>query len=395
MLKAETKRILKTYEDKSVYLSEQDIFDYVQNVKLILETFDIRDREIIQNLLQLLEKVSGKGQARNEARDIKRRRRRKRQTIDSTPENPVVNLAIGVLALLPPDITRTQEELRWMCRYTEHTEEKNMTEYHIQKYNKTHDFRRELFKVPNVGLDWTANLKLNNLYDIDPEMEYCLGSAYDKSYPYPHPIYQLYVFYSNDTKNFHFMPSKIRESDISGVDMVEIAIHLNDTVRPENTGCEMLIDDNWDESVCKVMQTASKTVTCNCTRNEPFRVKFLKPKSVEVMDSLTPASITQSMDVTTVKIQVVSTKEQSMSSTQAPMISDDGSSGSTCEFLVVTLKILINISYFTLVATVGYSALGLLGLGGVFGAVSVYLRRNSKKKSNSFALDLQAIVNFS
>lgn len=43
-------------------------------------------------------------------------------------------------------------------------------------------------------------------------------------------------------------------------------------------------------------------------------------------------------------------------------------------------------------ATVGYSALGLLGLGSLFGAISYYLHRNSKKKGNSFALDLQAIV---
>lgn len=43
-------------------------------------------------------------------------------------------------------------------------------------------------------------------------------------------------------------------------------------------------------------------------------------------------------------------------------------------------------------ATVGYSALGLLGLGGIFGAISYFLRRNNKNKSNTFALDLQAIV---
>lgn len=321
MIKAETKRILKTYDDKSVYVSEQDIFDYVQNVKLILETFDIHDRQIIQDLLSLLEKVSGKGQAISEARDIKRRRRRKRQT-DVSPENPVVNLAIGVLSLLPPDLTRTKEELRWMCRYTEHIEEKNMTEYHTVKYNKTHDFRHEMFRIPHLGLDWTANVKLNNLYDFDPQMEYCLGSAHDRSYQYP--IYQLYVFYSNDTKNFYFEPSKVEE------DTVEIAVNLNTTTKSENTRCEMLVDDSWVENVCTPTQTSTKILSCNCTRNEPFRVKFVKEKlAPEVVDSLTPAAITQSMDVTTQKIQ---SQDQTVS--PSPMQMPDTTSGSTCKFLL-------------------------------------------------------------
>lgn len=324
MIKAETKQILKTYDDKAVYVSEQDIFDYVQNVKLILETFDIHDREIIQNLLSLLEKVSGKSQTMNVSRDIKRRRRRKRQT-DASPENPVVNLAIGVLSLLPPDLTRTKEELRWMCRYSEHIEEKNMTEYHTVKFNKSHDFRQEMFRVPNVGLDWTANVKLNNLYDFDPQLEYCLGSAHDKTYR--SPIYQLYVFSSNDTKNFYFVKSNIGQND---QDTVEIGFHLNNTIKPEITACEMLIDDSWVENVCKNFQTSPKILSCNCSRNEPFRIKFLKEKSpVEVIDSLTPAAITQSMDATTQKIETSSSTDQTASS--SPMMSQDGSSGSACE----------------------------------------------------------------
>lgn len=339
LLKAETKRILKTYEDKSVYLSEQDIFDYVQNVKRILEIFEIRDREIIQTLLSLLEKVSGKVQPISE-RDIKRRRRRRKRQTNVSTENPVVNLAIGVLALLPPDITRTKEELRWMCRYTEHSDEKNMTEYHTIKFNKTHDFRGDTFRVPNVGLEWMSSIKLNNLYDLDAQMEYCVGSAYDKTYPYP--MYQLYVFDSSDSKNFHFVQSKIHEETAVG-QTLEISIHLNDTIKPENAICEMLIDDTWQESVCKKGdQTVPKTLVCVCTRNNPFRITFVNAK-VEKTDTLTPASVTKTMTVATKPtIEVTKAKEQEVATTQTPIINEDEPSGSTCKFFSVTFWIKIN-----------------------------------------------------
>uniref|UniRef100_A0A336M191 CSON007492 protein n=1 Tax=Culicoides sonorensis TaxID=179676 RepID=A0A336M191_CULSO len=370
MLKAQTIRILKTYEDKSGYLSEQDILNYVQNVKRILEAFGIHNRDIIQNLLALLENVSGKGQAISEAKDIKKKRKR-RQTngnIKESRQNPVVDLAIGVLALLPPDTNRTKEELRWMCRYTEYREEKNMTEYHIIKFNKTHDFRQVIHKVPSVGFEWRAEIKLNNLYEFDPNMEYCIGSTYDRSYKYP--VYQLYVFSSSDTENFHFVPLKEQESK---GEVIEISVHLNNTIRPENAICEMLLDDTWTESTCIKVPSKPKMVGCNCTKNEPFRVK-LQLTSNSDQASLSPAiPITPSMTTESTISTQTQTKEGSTFSSPAPMISEDESNGST-------------------LAAVGYSALALLVLGAVFGVTSILLYRNMKKKNNTFALDLQAIT---
>ncbi|XP_063706225.1 uncharacterized protein LOC134835283 [Culicoides brevitarsis] len=362
LIKAESKRIHKTYDDKSIYMSDKELFDYVQNVKLILETFEIRDRELIQELLSLLEKITALKNEETVARDIKRRRR-KRQVTES-PKSPVVKEAVDLLNLMDPNLV--MEKLRWMCLDKKSTVEVNNIEYHVIAFN-TSDIP-EKFRVPNKGSgEWTATVVLKNLYDFDNNFEYCVGSAFNQS---EIPVYNVFLFSRNlIAKNFTFESPKEKSS-------MDIAIHLNNTVKPENVACEMFVNAKWDDTVCKPSTLISpKTLTCTCDTNEAFRVKFVKARPTQVTESageslIPPTEITKSMEVTTEKIQVTSPVEASPVPIKTP---ENGAAGST-------------------LATVGYSALGLLALGGIFGAISLYFYRHSKKRGNSFALDLQAIA---
>lgn len=289
MIKAETKRIMRIHDDKSVYLSDEDILSYVQNVKVILETFDIHDRELINDLLTLLEKVSVKGQAISEARDIKRRRKRQTETSNETTDklDPVAETAIGLLNLIQHDrdpsyvIKLSTDKLKWLCR----EQDKEYGELEIIRIKSGKDFRKEEIKIPKRGLTGSAFIKLNALYDIDYVNEYCIGTMYNQSFL--NAIYQLNVYarkQNGTDENFELVPSKI---DGTNAEQVQITVHLNNSLKVEEVECEMFVDEKWDSTVClKIVddQIQEKgNLKCNCTRNAPFHiVKVIQQPSYSI-----------------------------------------------------------------------------------------------------------------
>lgn len=246
LLKAETKRLLAFPE----LLSNDQRFVFIKNSRQILEILDIRDNEIIRDLMALLEMIVDQEDIQI-ARDIKRRKRQALESRSVVIEvEDVLETFKNLIDRLKPDDNAVfpiaDEMLRWLCIQSNVTDVIRFN-YSIQILKtETLDTAFHFNNGPTIYLRGHS----------DNNTEYCIGLVYDDKTNFDTAIYQVVVASRSNTKHNLYSTTDIQQIEIE---------YLTNMA----SNC-LILNQEW--KTCPSSQNET-TLHCSCGFNVPFRIQ--------------------------------------------------------------------------------------------------------------------------